>query len=77
MLILRRRAEGALGQRLFLPRLCALLPLLPHPAQVLQKFKAKIRLLTVRHYNFEAKVCAKLNRVIRGAATNRKRQRGK
>ena len=34
----------------------------------LRKFKDKIRLLTARHYNFEAEVIVKLNRVIRGTA---------
>lgn len=33
-----------------------------------QKFKAKIRELTVRHHNFDQKVIEKLNRVIRGTA---------
>ncbi len=34
----------------------------------LQKFKDKIRTLTMRHYNFESKVIVQLNRVIRGTA---------
>lgn len=34
----------------------------------LQKFKAKIRALSVRHYNFEAETIVRLNRVIRGTA---------
>jgi group II intron reverse transcriptase/maturase len=34
----------------------------------LRKFKDKIRLLTVRHYNFEAEVVVQLNRVVRGTA---------
>ena len=34
----------------------------------LQKFKDKIRVLSVRHYNFESETIAKLNRVIRGTA---------
>lgn len=34
----------------------------------LQKFKVKIRALSVRHYNFESQTIAKLNRVIRGTA---------
>ena len=34
----------------------------------LQKFKDKIRALTVRHYNFEAETIVRLNRVIRGTA---------
>ncbi len=34
----------------------------------LQKFKDKIRALSVRHYNFESETIAKLNRVIRGTA---------
>jgi RNA-directed DNA polymerase len=33
-----------------------------------QKFKDKVRELTVRHHNFEAEVITKLNRVIRGTA---------
>lgn len=33
-----------------------------------QKFKDKVRELTVRHHNFEAEVVTKLNRVIRGTA---------
>jgi len=34
----------------------------------LQKFKAKIQELTIRHYNLDGEVIAKLNRVIRGTA---------
>jgi group II intron reverse transcriptase/maturase len=34
----------------------------------LQKFKDKIRALSVRHYNFEAETIVRLNRVIRGTA---------
>jgi group II intron reverse transcriptase/maturase len=34
----------------------------------LQKFKDKIRVLTVRHYNFESDTIVRLNRVIRGTA---------
>lgn len=34
----------------------------------LQKFKDKIRALSVRHYNFESETMVKLNRVIRGTA---------
>ena len=34
----------------------------------LQKFKDKIRALSVRHYNFESETIVKLNRVIRGTA---------
>ncbi len=34
----------------------------------LQKFKDKIRALSVRHYNFESETIVRLNRVIRGTA---------
>ena len=34
----------------------------------LQKFKDKIRAVSVRHYNFESETIVKLNRVIRGTA---------
>lgn len=37
-------------------------------AKSLQKFKDKIRALSVRHYNFEAETIVRLNRVIRGTA---------
>jgi group II intron reverse transcriptase/maturase len=46
--------------------------LAPHSRRMrprsLKKFKDKIRDSTVRHYNFEAQVIVKLNRVIRGTA---------
>jgi len=34
----------------------------------LQKFKDKVRKLTLRHYNFEAQVIEKLNRVLKGTS---------
>jgi len=34
----------------------------------LQKFKDKVRRLTLRHYNFEAQVIEKLNRVLKGTS---------
>ena len=37
-------------------------------AKSVQKFKAKIRELTVRHHNLDSEVIEKLNRVIRGTA---------